>query len=189
MVANKTPASYNKDKKIPTSLSRNIDAAEAKIQYDEYAKKILGDKQILSRIFRKVVKETKGLSLAEIEDCIEKAKINCVSIYPGLSNKDQVQGIGTESAIGKEGKINFDVRTFITVPIKGKLVKIIINLEGQKKFHPGYRIETRAIFYNARQLSMQLDTEFFIPDYDNICKVYTIWICFDSTKKEANAIA
>lgn len=41
MVANKTPASYNKDKKIPTSLSRNIDAAEAKIQYDEYAKKIL----------------------------------------------------------------------------------------------------------------------------------------------------
>ena len=36
---------------------------------------------------------------------------------------------------------------------------------------------------------MQLDTEFFIPDYDNICKVYTIWICFDSTKKEANAIA
>lgn len=45
MVANKTPASYNKDKKIPTSLSRNIDAAEAKIQYDEYAKKILGDKR------------------------------------------------------------------------------------------------------------------------------------------------
>ena len=39
MVANKTPASYNKDKKIPTSLSRNIDAAEAKIQYDEYAKR------------------------------------------------------------------------------------------------------------------------------------------------------
>ena len=68
-------------------------------------------------------------------------------------------------------------------------MKIIINLEGQKKFHPGYRIETRAIFYNARQLSMQLDTEFFIPDYDSICKVYTIWICFDSTKKEANAIA
>lgn len=189
MVANKTPTSYNKDKKTPTSLSRNIDAAEAKIQYDEYAKKILGDKQILSRIFQKVVKEAKDLSLSEIEDCIEKAEINCVSIYPGLSNKDQVQGISTESAIGKEGKINFDVRTFITVPIKGKLVKIIINLEGQKKFHPGYRIETRAIFYNARQLSMQLDTEFFIPDYDSICKVYTIWICFDSTKKEANAIA
>ena len=84
MVANKTSASYNKDKKIPTSLSRNIDAAEAKIQYDEYAKKILGDKQILSRIFQKVVKEAKDLSLSEIEDCIEKAKINCVSIYPGL---------------------------------------------------------------------------------------------------------
>ena len=70
MVANKTPTSYNKDKKTPTSLSRNIDAAEAKIQYDEYAKKILGDKQILSRIFQKVVKEAKDLSLSEIEDCI-----------------------------------------------------------------------------------------------------------------------
>ena len=188
MVANQIPASYNKNKEAPTSLSRNIDAAQEKIKSDKYVKAILKDRQVLSRIFQRVVPEVKGLSLPEIEDCIEKTELN-VSIYPGLSNLDQIQGIGTESAIGKEGKATFDVRTYIRVPKNGKLIKIIINLEAQKKFNPGYRLETRAIFYCARQLSMQLDTEFFIPDYDAICKVYSIWICFDSTMKEANAIS
>ena len=189
MVAKENPVSYNKDRKTATALSRDIDAAQAKIQYDKYAKRILGNKQILSRIFQRVVPETSNLSLPEIEECIEKLEIDSVSIYPGLSNHEQVQGINTESAIGDEGKVTFDVRTYIRVPKSGERIKIIINLEGQKKFNPGYRIETRGIFYCARQLSMQLDTEFFIPDYDGICKVYSIWICFDSTMKESNAIS
>ena len=130
-----------------------------------------------------------NLLLPEIEECIEKLEIDSVSIYPGLSNHEQVRGINTESAIGDEGKVAFDVRTYIRVTKSGELIKIIINLEGQKKFNPGYRIEIRGIFYCARQLSMQLDTEFFIPDYDGICKVYSIWICFDSTMKESNAIS
>ena len=63
-----------------------------------------------------MVPEVKGLSLPEIEDCIEKTELN-VSIYPGLSNLDQIQGIDTESAIGEEGKATFDVRTYIMVVI------------------------------------------------------------------------
>lgn len=63
-----------------------------------------------------MVPEVKGLPLPEIEDCIEKTELN-VSIYPGLSNLDQIQGIDTESAIGEEGKATFDVRTYIMVVI------------------------------------------------------------------------
>ena len=100
----------------------------------------------MSRIFQRVVPETSNLSLPEIEKCIEKLEIDSVCIYPGLSKYEQVQGINTESAIGDEGKVTFDVRTYIRVPKNGKLMKIIINLEGQKKFNPGYRIETRGIW-------------------------------------------
>ena len=39
-------------------------------------------------------------------------------------------------------------------------IKLIINVEGQKKFDPGYDIVTRGIFYCARMLSAQKDTEF-----------------------------
>ena len=105
-----------KDKKTPTSLSRNIDAAQEKIKYDKYVKAILKNRQVLLRIFQRVVPEVKGLSLPEIEDCIEKTELN-VSIYPGLSNLDQIQGIDTESAIGEKGKATFDVRTYIMVVI------------------------------------------------------------------------
>ena len=70
MVANKKTASYNENKGAPTSLSRNIDAAQEKIKYDKYVKAILKDRQVLSRIFQRVVPEVKGLSLPEIEDCI-----------------------------------------------------------------------------------------------------------------------
>ncbi len=38
---------------------------------------------------------------------------------------------------------------------------------------------TRAIFYCARMLSAQLDTEFTPKNYDDIKKVYSIWICME----------
>ena len=38
--------------------------------------------------------------------------------------------------------------------------KIIINVEAQRKSNPGYSIVNRGIFYIARLLSAQLNTEF-----------------------------
>ena len=47
---------------------------------------------------------------------------------------------------------------------------------------------TRCIFYLARQISAQLDTEFTADNYDNMKKVYLIWICMDTPKYAENTI-
>ncbi|OUP84952.1 hypothetical protein B5F07_06840 [Lachnoclostridium sp. An169] len=39
-------------------------------------------------------------------------------------------------------------------------IKLIINVEAQKDFHPGYSLMTRGIFYGARMISAQKGTEF-----------------------------
>ena len=62
-------------------------------------------------------------------------------------------------------------------------IKLIINVEGQKNYYPGYDLAIRAIFYCARLLSSQLDTEFTPKNYDDIKKVYSIWICIDVPKQ------
>ena len=38
-------------------------------------------------------------------------------------------------------------------------------------------------------LSAQADTEFMLPDYDGLKKVYSIWLCFNAPKHIGNAIS
>lgn len=67
-------------------------------------------------------------------------------------------------------------------------MKILFDVEAQKSFYPGYPIVTRGIVYGARMISNQVDTEFVIPNYTGLKKVYSIWICFDAPKYIGNAI-
>lgn len=47
---------------------------------------------------------------------------------------------------------------------------------------------TRAVFYCVRMISAQLNAEFNDSNYDDIKKVYSIWLCLNSPKKEADTI-
>ena len=69
-----------------------------------------------------------------------------------------------------------------------KRVKIIMNLEAQLKFNPGYDLVTRGVFYCARMLSAQYGTEFAAQDYDGLKKVYSIWLCMDVPRAEEYTI-
>lgn len=73
------------------------------------------------------------------------------------------------------------------VPEKDR-IKLIINIEIQKDFYPGYDLVPRGIFYGARMISAQLKTEFDDDNYDDIKKVYSIWLCLNAPNKEANTI-
>ena len=75
----------------------------------------------------------------------------------------------------------------------GEKTKIIINIEAQRKSNPGYSIVNRGIFYIARLLSAQLNTEFTnngsdSAQYDNMKKVYSIWICMDCPEDKKDSI-
>ena len=67
-------------------------------------------------------------------------------------------------------------------------VKIILDAEVQKSFYPGYHIVSKGVFYTSRMISAQLDTEFKLPNYNDIKKVYSIWICMNPPKQVSNTI-
>ena len=62
-------------------------------------------------------------------------------------------------------------------------------MEAQKNFYLKYHIVTRGIFYGARMLSEQLNSEFTDSDYDELKKVCSIWICMNSPLHIGNAMS
>lgn len=173
-----------------TYLFHALNIAENKEKYDTEVKKILSDKGILSWILKYTVEEFKETELSRIKDCIEgEPEIMAVSIYPGekISGSPAITGLKNEDAVPNEGKIVYDIRFYALTPNE-KRIKLIINIEAQKNYYPGYDLVTRAIFYCARMLSAQLDTEFTAEHYDQIKKVYSIWICMDSPSYAENTI-
>ena len=105
---------------------------------------------------------------------------------PGRTN-EAIIGDNTEDKIAYEGTVYFDIRFAIITPGKER-IKLIINIEAQKSFYPGYDLVTRGIYYGARMISSQKGREFTGRYYDNIKKVYSIWICMDAPLYAQNTI-
>ena len=168
---------------IQTHLGNSIDViAPEKAKYDKHIKELLADVQILSRIVKYTVAEARQMTLDEIIDSIDPGsiEIGTVPIDPGLTNTRRLTTLVTEDARFGESYITFDLRFSLT--LREKSVKIIINLEAQKTKEfscLGYHLENRITYYMARLISSQKETEFFHTDYDNIKKVYSIWICME----------
>lgn len=170
-------------------LSESLFCAGEKATFDTYAKYILSNKQVLARILKKTVSEFKDMSFNEIMGCIEgEPQVDKIPVHPGMTNST-VSGMKNEDKVPHKGNINYDIRFYVKVPKGTDIIKIIINIEAQKDFYPGYHMESRGLFYCARLISAQLTTEFSEPDYDSLKKVYSIWICFNSSKEQANAIS
>lgn len=175
-----------------TELARNLDTAGKSVQYDLQCKKILGNKWILALLMKALISEYSQAPVAEIIKCIEgEPEIGTVKMAPGETNPLNVEGRNTEDGVQGEGVIYFDIRFFAYLPwmSETKMIKIIVNVEAQKSFNPGYYIESRGIFYGSRMISAQFGTEFAAPHYNDIKKVYSIWICMNVPKYIGNAVS
>lgn len=177
----------------PTALASDIEKENLFIQYDKSIKKVLANKPILARILKFTVQELSILSLQQIENCIDdnSVMIGQTFVEPGLSNP-KIINKQLEDDISGEGRIVYDLRFEVNLP-DGEKTKIIINVEAQRKSNPGYSIVNRGIFYTARLLSAQLNTEFTnngsdSAQYDNMKKVYSIWICMDCPEDKKDSI-
>ena len=122
-----------------------------------------------------------------IEDIItsigEDIEIETRPLDAGLSNMGRVNASSTEDNIPGEGKIVFDIR--FTAYHKEAEMKFLINLEAQRSSDPGklgYHLENRIIFYLARMISAQKQTEFYHSDYDSLKKVRSIWLCLNNSE-------
>ncbi len=168
--------------KVNTNISNVIDGNADKSMYDAEVKKILSDKTILAWIMQYSVREFSGYTIGQIRDCIEgEPEITARRVFPGHT-PESITGMNTDDSIPGEGTVTYDICFYAFTPNE-EHIKLIINVEAQKAFYPGYDIVTRAVFYCARLLSAQCGTEFTPKNYDDIKKVYSIWICMDVPQK------
>lgn len=153
-------------------------------QYDEAAKRILGNKDVLAYILVNTVEEYKHMDPKDVVPLIEgEPYIGTVPISPGLTNisksinGQRIVGMNGEMSDKNEGLVRFDVIFYVLT--KDGYNKIIINLEAQRKEDPGYPILNRAIFYESREISSQKERDFTHSDYGKMKRCYSIWICMD----------
>ena len=162
-------------------------------KYDTVCKELLSNRQIMSRVLKRFAKEYKNCSTDEIEKLYiepETVFISKEAVERNQTNRN-IEGVNTEDRTINEGTIYYDVMFDAIYPQSEKqMMGMIINVEAQNDFYPGYEIETRGIYYAARKLSSELRTINRHTNYSELKKVYSIWICMGENvpEKEANTV-
>lgn len=101
-------------------LNNAMDSTEGNNQYDEAAKRILGNKEVLSHILTNTVDEYKKMKPEDVIPLIESDPyISIVPVEPGLTNAEKtvngerIVGFNTENSERYEGLIRFDVIFYV----------------------------------------------------------------------------
>lgn len=167
-----------------TEIRNTILTTDKDAQYDESAKRLLGQKSILAYILAKTVDEFAGMDPKDVVSYIEgEPFINTIPIENGLTNAvikndgSRVVGFNSENPELHEGMIRFDIIFYVRM--KDGLSQMIINVEAQKDEPNGYDILNRAVFYVSRMISSQKERDFSNSNYDEIKRVYSIWVCMN----------
>lgn len=146
-----------------TTIAKNIRVANDRVRYDAACKRLLSEKIILAWIMKNCLEEYRDCDVDEIaEKYIEgQPQIGEVAVAPDASNQGtMIHGSGNEDRTVTEGTITYDIRFLALAPVSGELIRLIINLEAQNDFYPGYPLIKRGIYYCSRMISAQYGTEF-----------------------------
>ena len=142
---------------------------------DSVARILLTHKQIVVMILREYFPEFNGVPLDFIRDkCLD-----------GLEEVDYLIGDRTHGSSGTDMDVCIHAR--IPKDMESQ-VGVIINMEIQKKFNPGYDIIKRGIYYACDLIAMEKETVFTDCDYDGLKKVYSIWVCLGAPEEKANQV-
>lgn len=173
-----------------TTLSQSIDIVQQKAQYDAACKKVLAEKIILAWIMKHTMKEYEAYDVREIVEryIVGEPKVGKIPVLPDETSAPKVTGVGVEDSSVNEGTVTYDIQFRAVLPDTDEIVQMIINVEAQNDFYPGYPIVKRGIYYCARMISSQYGTVFMDSHYEKIKKVYSVWICMNPPKNRMNTI-
>ena len=118
----------------------------------------------------------------------------------------RITGSDTVDKTINEGTYYFDIKFDAALPKKlvdeieektkhGKnksirhALGVIINVEPHGRFAPGYPVNTRSEYYQARLLSSQYGTVFTGEEYEKLKHVYSVWILLNSPAYCANTVS
>lgn len=168
----------NRKENIMADKKAIIDETQFEAQYDAEAKLLLAQKPFLANILVRTVKDYMGLNPCDVEKLIEgEPYISTIPVEPGFTNSVQIKGMNSENKVRNEGVAYFDILFYVRT--SDGVSKVIINIEAQKSEPTDYDVEMRGLYYAIREVSSQLDREFDSQNYNDIKKVYSIWICMN----------
>ena len=127
---------------------------------DDYCKRVLSNKDVVSYILEKLILDNKG--------------------YCGIKESNIVD----ESIPG--ARIEYDKLYEVKLP----KTKIFVNIEAQSKENPGYPLMNRAVYYVSRLIAKQKNKSegFMKSRYGEMKEVYSIWIIMDMDVKKEEMI-
>ena len=177
--------------KAESTLAKMISTAGEKAAYDRACKRLLANKIILAWIMKSCLEEYRDCEISEIASrYIEgEAQISEVAVHPDEEvQSQQITGLNTEDSTINEGTVTYDIRFRAIVPGTGEKISLIINIEAQNDFYPGYPVVKRNLYYCCRLVSSQYGTEFTNSHYEKIKKVYSMFICMNPPNYRKNTI-
>ena len=120
-----------------------------------------------------------------ISDSLKSVR-KSVLIYEIIISGQRITGLNTENQEHAEGLVRFDIVFYVRM--KDGLSQIIINVEAQKDEPQRYGILNRAVFYVSRLISSQKERDFENTEYDDIKRVYSIWVCMNMEENSLSHI-
>ncbi len=161
------------------AIADEIEKKTSDKNLDQSCKNILSNIQILARILKACVLEFKDISLEEIPAYIEYETIR------NEAGNDKIKGMNTEDHTISGATIRYDVLFTVKIPGTDESIGLIINVEAQN-YKPSYPLLSRAVYYCARLIARQKNQAegFDHSDFQNLKKVYSIWIVMNSAKKK-----
>ncbi len=169
-------------------LAEDMKAAEREARYDQACKKVLSHKSILAWILKTCADEYKDYSVAEIaEKYIEEPEVGETPMRPDQTNR--IHGDNTEDGSLTESTVHYDILFHASVPGDAESrIGLIVNIEAQNRYDNGYPLVKRGLYYCSRMISSQYGVVFDKAHYENIKKVYSVWICMNVPDPWKNTI-
>ena len=160
----------------------DLQSVQDQEKYDAACKKVWSHPEIIAPLLKAVVDEYDGY---ENEDIIKF--IGSISDDTPVSDiRNVAEELNTEFSSLNEKTVYFDKLFKARNPklTNGDVViSLHIDLEFQNEFSKqnlGYNVVKRAIYYAAREISAQLGTLTSKTNYNDIEKVYSIWVCSEN---------
>ena len=157
---------------INTPIAEDIHTTDESANYDAACKRLLSEKSILAWIMKSCLEEYRDCTIQKIaETYIEsQPQVGEVPVTPDETNAAHVRGVSNEDTSLTEGTVTYDIRFLASAPASDGLIQLIINVEAQGRFDPGYRLIKRGIYYGCRMISARYGTEFTHAEYQKIKK-------------------
>ena len=150
--------------------------SQHKIMLDQNCKLMISHEEMLSKIIKEFVEETKHLSIEEIIKIVQ--------------DEHRFQRLNNENTISGYGTVRFDFFGCIDLPqLDHTINRIYLNVEIQNDAYPKYSLITRGDAYLSRIQTTQWGKEYNDQNYDGMKKVYLIWILPQAAKKRDGQVS